>query len=451
MASAGEPPALPETDDPYELLNVSRDADEAAVKKAYARLVRVYRPDKSPREFQRVHAAFEIVRARGESRLPVLPPVVHVEVKPRVDDQQVATQLSARIAEAGESLERRWKVLDDLLAERVPLDLVFAREELRDAAVRHHSLTWSRLAESSSDLAAVQAAWEGIWSYAFVHDRHRAAALLDDERLRRDAGDHLHIAMSCVDRLAALSWLHSFDERRLARLLREACPISAPWLSHELDAIELDFVAARALRDRDWPEPLHLFVRLAVARRIYDQDRRAQLARQLRESMTADLESTWVTFEKLAKETSLQPFYEVIYEALPVEYIRLDGMEKERFERLTAVLEEAGASPLTWKIRGGVAAGAAALGVLGWVPSAIFLGGAVTFGLATETMRYRRQIRSRIAKAILDVPVTSSVVHRWILLNGKLAGRLTRYTPGIDNDVALRMFSMLVAYADVAT
>lgn len=45
--------------DPYELLGVPREADVKAIKRAYAQLLREYRPDESPAEFQRLREAFE--------------------------------------------------------------------------------------------------------------------------------------------------------------------------------------------------------------------------------------------------------------------------------------------------------------------------------------------------------------------------------------------------------
>src|SRR5262245_58914476 len=55
-------PGLPATTDPFALLGVASDADERTIKRAYARLIKVYRPERSPDEFARVHAAFEQAR-----------------------------------------------------------------------------------------------------------------------------------------------------------------------------------------------------------------------------------------------------------------------------------------------------------------------------------------------------------------------------------------------------
>lgn len=55
-----EPPPLPGSDDPFELLGLPREgADAVRIKRAYAERIRVYRPDRSPEEFQRIRRAYE--------------------------------------------------------------------------------------------------------------------------------------------------------------------------------------------------------------------------------------------------------------------------------------------------------------------------------------------------------------------------------------------------------
>ncbi len=46
-------------DDPYELLGVPHDATEREIKRAYARLLRVHRPDRDPAGFRRLREAYE--------------------------------------------------------------------------------------------------------------------------------------------------------------------------------------------------------------------------------------------------------------------------------------------------------------------------------------------------------------------------------------------------------
>jgi hypothetical protein len=66
-----ERPELPETRDPYVLLDVAPGCGLRELKRAYLERIRVYRPDESPDAFQRIRAAFEVARAaERESSAP---------------------------------------------------------------------------------------------------------------------------------------------------------------------------------------------------------------------------------------------------------------------------------------------------------------------------------------------------------------------------------------------
>ena len=63
--------------DPYAVLGVDRTGDEAAIKRAYFRLVREYPPEREPERFQEVRAAYDRVRtaeARSQTDLFLLQP-----------------------------------------------------------------------------------------------------------------------------------------------------------------------------------------------------------------------------------------------------------------------------------------------------------------------------------------------------------------------------------------
>jgi curved DNA-binding protein CbpA len=63
--------------DPYAVLGVTRQADEAEVKRAYFRLVREFSPEKDPERFQEIRAAYEKVNtaeSRAQTNLFLLQP-----------------------------------------------------------------------------------------------------------------------------------------------------------------------------------------------------------------------------------------------------------------------------------------------------------------------------------------------------------------------------------------
>lgn len=47
---------------PYEILEVSEDADDDAIKQAYLRQIRAYPPEHAPRRFQRIRDAYQQIQ-----------------------------------------------------------------------------------------------------------------------------------------------------------------------------------------------------------------------------------------------------------------------------------------------------------------------------------------------------------------------------------------------------
>lgn len=52
----------PMHDDPYEVLGLATNADEATIRQTYLDLVRRFPPDRDPEQFARVRAAYEALR-----------------------------------------------------------------------------------------------------------------------------------------------------------------------------------------------------------------------------------------------------------------------------------------------------------------------------------------------------------------------------------------------------
>ena len=94
--------------DPYRTLEVSRNAEEAEIKRAYFQQVRKFPPEQEPEQFQKIRRAYELVRdpqqraltdlfllqtppVRPRRRLPARDLDVHVE-----DLIALAAVLSAR-------------------------------------------------------------------------------------------------------------------------------------------------------------------------------------------------------------------------------------------------------------------------------------------------------------------------------------------------------------------
>lgn len=55
-----------ETQDPYKVLGIERQATEAEIKRAYFTLVRQHPPERDPEGFKRIRAAYEKLRSERE-------------------------------------------------------------------------------------------------------------------------------------------------------------------------------------------------------------------------------------------------------------------------------------------------------------------------------------------------------------------------------------------------
>lgn len=59
LAMKSPPPDLPDTDDPWTLLDVPRGSPSPEIRRAYLRRIKVYKPDRHPEAFRRIREAFD--------------------------------------------------------------------------------------------------------------------------------------------------------------------------------------------------------------------------------------------------------------------------------------------------------------------------------------------------------------------------------------------------------
>lgn len=514
MASAGdgERPALPDTDDPYVLLGIAPDADLKAIRQAYARLIRIYRPDRSPKEFQRIHAAFQDAQPREHPRLEDIVRRIQVaagetpaarramgtgvlpaegpaqrpcaegpaaegpdsadaapsaagpaavaalpSTTPRPEDAERALaadvarrlDMACRCAASGDGAGAV-AIVDALLDERASLDLLAGTEDHARLLARHPSLSWTRLVRASKDADAIRAVWNLAWLDAYEHDLPRARALLDDDRLLLDAADDEHLAAICLLRVSSLVWTSGRGLATLHARYRAAIP-PHPELDDLIESISLEIHAASSLgqtvnpRSRALIDALHA---LLASARIGDLARRRRAARVLLAALERDLDATLVDLDALHDEVALAPVFEALYTHLPDRASRLDRLDKAVFDQLTRALYDIGREPHKWKAIGGALGATVLAGTgVGLFPGLAVFAGSVGWLLGTEGMRYRRSIRPGLARLLLRVPVTTWVLSRWVRINGRLAGRLSRFDVAIDADRALYALSMFASAA----
>lgn len=462
MTSDGEqPPRLPDGDDPFEVLGVSREANEREIRRAYARRIKVYRPDRAPREFQRIQQAFELLSSgvfHDHERPPPARPSIEpapstISEREQPNEDQRRT-VSALLVEARAAIERddvdgARRAIGALFDLGAPLDLVFLDPDDHAMLLDSSVLSWSRL--GSHDPAGRAAVWTQAFERAFAADPLRACFLLDDDALRLDAADDPALALYLLGRLAALSWrvelpLHTLLERYRAQLP------SHPALDHVLDGVGLDLAASDAARRAGLPEVLEQLPALFISARsgTWEEDRTR--AEDVQSALAADVPSTLTQLEQCTHGSPelYQALSDRIIHELPPHRLRLDALSARRLAHLSGELAEAGRR--TWSRtallrRGAIVLAMIALSVIIPPFAILFPLGAIMYWLITEADRYKHDVRARVARAILHVPVESHVAARWVALNRKLRGRLGRFDVGIAKDAGLHLLSIVACFA----
>jgi hypothetical protein len=235
--TSGQPPLM-ETSDPAELLGVARDASLRDLKQAYARLIKIYRPEHAPQEFQRIHAAFEDLRHQMAGGYAHLPPrefrgeghvelaTLRAEANARKAVQEPAAparapdpaELHANAfvsrLQAGASVEELSSVWENGLEQ--DLDLVAAMFELSPPAVLAHMADaghfgWSHLAPRRFPCRGA------LWT---LHARSRLAqgcceellAEAQDEGFREAAEEDAHLREALWLPLTVAAWDHPTSE-----------------------------------------------------------------------------------------------------------------------------------------------------------------------------------------------------------------------------------------------
>jgi len=51
---------------PFEILDISEDSDDSAIKKSYLKMVKQYPPERFPADFQRIRACYEQIKTKKD-------------------------------------------------------------------------------------------------------------------------------------------------------------------------------------------------------------------------------------------------------------------------------------------------------------------------------------------------------------------------------------------------
>jgi curved DNA-binding protein CbpA len=158
-----KPPALPETDDPYLLLDVRPGASAEQIRRAYLRRVKEWKPDRHPAEFRRVREAYDRLR----------------EQEQWFDAWRQAGDVVRRAAEAAAHTEADAEVPADTQAGEAEAD---ARRETSPRSDASRAATPDEAGEASATSEAVRAELEQALEHDVLHIHADAqAGEADDE------------------------------------------------------------------------------------------------------------------------------------------------------------------------------------------------------------------------------------------------------------------------------
>ncbi|MCE9579884.1 MAG: J domain-containing protein [Deltaproteobacteria bacterium] len=465
-------PTLPDTQDPFALLGVARDADERALRKAYAGLIKIFRPDRAPDEFARVHAAFERARALRASRdAPVVPPAKTEATEASAaapvgpDHEAIRAHLAAieaalattpaRDADAppaaNPALDR---ALGDALDARVPLDELFGKLAADSITARLASpaLTWARLATYRTDPGRAIVLLRAVQDRLGFGRADDAAALLDHPTLVDDAADDLAVAVFALRGLVALGWQ---SDRAAAIEARFHALPRHPVIDRILDELPLELGAATALRAPGVPAlPIALAKYLRFRHLVPSDDDHvpalALIARELRDHPQTCLDA----FDALYREA---PAAAAALERLLRGYTPPAAEHLARLpDPVRAELDARfGTEAMPWWYPTRVApeklalgGGIALIGALS-TENALAIAGFAVVATAAITAyvrarpRYDARARARIARVLAAVAVPNAIAAAWLRAHPRRVARLAPFVGDMQLDRGLEMFGLV--------
>ncbi len=437
-----EPPPLPPAGaPPWTVLAVPEDADPAEIRRAYARLIKHYRPDRAPAEFQRIHAAF-LALGRGERPAGAEPPApaatTDVSSPPEVSPAaaRISPELAERLAalaQAGtdaDSFGPAWRAA--LATPGAQLDQIVAVLDRAQHAQVPTLADWPTLRPHADRHPGMVAALllRGACLANFDGDPATACAALGDPSFARHAAADPNLAEAGLRIAIAAAW-------------RQPEHDAAPWLAmpgefgleHLQDELSAALIAARTWRaSRPIPAPVRALrqggegetLPLALVHLLCDS---ALLGRSGWADVSASLEPALLSgallpacdhLVGLGLDAALE---DCLAAATPRPGRGVGELEPDAFAQLGAELTGF-AQHLG---RGGVA-------------------GVVWTGVSSLVrMRdhYRRTARVGFARIIGELGVPLHAAVGWLRLNGKLARRAALFHLVLEHDPGMRLLGAI--------
>lgn len=436
-------PPLPEDDDPWVLLDVARSADERELKRAYARRIKVFRPDRAPEEFARIHAAYESLQRFARYRARVATAEAATETEAEAETATAAEPLATDPPATAPIVPRPNPVARPRVARvRASIDELAAR-----------GVTWREVAAWDEPERAARAWLAALRLRLRDPARHaEVKAMIEEPALLADVDHDEAAALVALSAVSALAW-HGGAGGRLFRHLGKIP--RHPLLEVLRDRAMLDLElgqAFRALPDSiplTMPESLRVFLRESS---LVPPVEHAAMREALYDDLARDLDDwiQWVRVLYGVHHTFAHALTERLLENIPPPRRVLGALPTSLRLRLGARLR-AVKSPLIlfmpYFILTTVAVIAAYV-IGGERVGEPTLWGSGFVGLGTylfERRRYRTRVRVALARIIVDLGVTRAAVAEWLSTFPTRAFRLAPYRMFMPTDHEMRLLSFLAA------
>lgn len=222
-------------EDCWEVLGVAPGADERSIRRQYARLLKVHRPDEDPEAFQRVREAYE--QALAQTRWELDEPHAEAQALPQQDaPAPVAQSIEPLIEAAPDQVQQARALLDGLDPAQLDSRWQQARAQGCEAAFEYQLLQYC-LSDAAPRLAILHWAvpargwftpWQAVPMTAYQADELLGSlwqACHAGLQVRLEAGDERSV-YTCLEQWGGQAWLEPFDRREqlqamLLQLLHE--------------------------------------------------------------------------------------------------------------------------------------------------------------------------------------------------------------------------------------
>jgi hypothetical protein len=454
VVTVNETPALPHTDDPFELLGVEPPLGELDLRRAYVRLIKRFRPERAPEEFKRIQRAYELAQTRLHWSI--------YEIPESADDEARGPSEVERQAETGEERARissPEEVVPALVDRRpVPGDVFenLSPDLVLDIA-GHPALGWAALRDQPERWGALELFSLRLQTLLMDGEIDRALDEIGDAAVRRDLLEVPALEHVVSRALVGCAWSASSRADDLYAAMAE--PATSDGLAPDLFREIRDLAPVwRELHQEHECPPLRRFVELFPS---VGHGYRQQLLEDLAGALSHQrLEIVHALDRMQRANPRLLAYMHQITDGMvygeDLAYDNLERREQEyiayamlRVERQLRPGESQGSATLRWWLYGMLALGGWMVigGVGGMIIAAAGFAGVSVYESVSQLRRSQRAARERVADAVVETGLSPDRMLEWSAHAGGREAESFGFVRGIAGDLALHTLARLARIA----